>query len=130
MNYNSQSGNGVYKTIVEASGAAYCTCPGYRYRRTCRHLDAEWRRVSAMPSPAPVIDYSKYALAEEVDPFARFERDPNPRFDRDGGYLGEPVTAELIKSFEAEAPVSRFGVSAAVLFGPDGPDYGETWGCA
>ena len=38
--FSSESKPGiVYEVRENKSGSLYCTCPGYSYRRTCRHVD-------------------------------------------------------------------------------------------
>lgn len=36
----SSKGDKTYEVTVRSNGVAYmCTCPGYQYRQTCKHLD-------------------------------------------------------------------------------------------
>ena len=47
--YASSSSNKVYQVIRGHDGVIYCTCPGWKFSRNCKHLQAYNSPSSAMP---------------------------------------------------------------------------------
>jgi hypothetical protein len=84
-----------YQIRLGSDGVTYCTCPGWRFRRTCRHLD-EYNQVRSgerYDTANMHVDLEAERISEERQSEARAEAIADSL--REGDFMAVPRTRPI-----------------------------------